>query len=121
MGLGRTVSSILNVAPLRVGLRHGTFLALVLGPKGQGMCPPCPESATVSLSPVSERPEFCMSSSFSNMAGADSGRLGLELAPTELKLGNPKLRLMMAPQCPRLEMDSFPDLKGYHGGALPDS
>lgn len=52
------------------------------------MCPDCIESATVSLSPVSGRPESCLPSSYSNGAGIDLGRPGLELEPTELQPGN---------------------------------
>lgn len=52
------------------------------------MCPDCIESATVSLSPVSGRPESCLPPSYSNGAGIDLGRLGLELELTELQPGN---------------------------------
>lgn len=75
------------------------------------MCPAYPDSATVSLSPVSGRAESCLPPFYSSIAGRDSGRLGLELAPTELQLRNLPyftfLTLVMAPQCPGLKTDSL--------------
>lgn len=72
MRRGRTVSGILKGGSAQ-GLHRGAVVQPrpVHGQKGQCMCPGCPESAAVNLSPGRGRPEPCLPPTWSNTAGTD--------------------------------------------------